>query len=184
MMILESLLETIYKGPSNLSNPLDSLNKGYPLFKVRPLFKTHPSAKGQSYVIQFLMFFIIGMSLFILLGNFFRYQSENIRSQLLEYSTEMIGSHISSLVVSSIEGCPDCGVVEHSFRLARTYAGHFIEMDIDRSGLKVKTAPEAAEYDSSFNLLNNSVDIPQSSTSSVKTINLTYNKNQNKLEIT
>jgi hypothetical protein len=141
-------------------------------------------SKGQAFVLQFLMFFLIGLMLFISLGNFYKYESQNIRNQLRELSVEMINSYMSSLVVSSVGGCSDCGVVEHKLKLRRTYAGNFIEMDLDYDGLLVKTAPTGAEFLSSMNNLNSSLDITQSSASSIKTINLTYDKNQNKLEIT
>jgi hypothetical protein len=152
-------------------NSLDKLKRGL------------TDSKGQSFVIQFIMFFMIGMGMFIMLGNFFKFESENIKNQLIDYSTEMIGSYVSSMVVSAVEGCQNCGVVEYDFRLAKTYTGHFIEIDLSDRGVSVISAPEASVYDSSLNNLNESIDITDSSVSSMKTINLTYNKNQNKLEI-
>lgn len=136
-------------------------------------------SKGQSFVVQFIMFFMIGMGLFILLGNFYRYESENIKRQLIDYSTEMIGSYMSSMVVSAVEGCPNCGVVEYDIRLAKTYAGHFIEMDMSHIGLSVRSAPKASEYTSSLNNLFQGLNIIEGSASSVHNVNLTYDKDYN-----
>ena len=142
-----------------------------------------PGSKGQTFVIQFIMFFMIGMGLFILLGNFFKFEAENIKNQLVDYSTEMIGSYVSSMVVSAVGGCPNCGTVEYDFSLAKTYAGHFIEIELNERGVGIISVPEASVYNSSLNKLNESLDITDGFMSSIKTINLTYNKNQNKLEM-
>jgi hypothetical protein len=135
--------------------------------------------KGQTFVIQFIMFFMIGMGLFIMLGNFYRYESENIKGQLIDQSTEMIGSYMSSMVVSAVDGCPNCGAVEYNFRLSKTYAGHFIEMDMTSAGLSVRGVPESLEYTSSLNNLVQSLNIIDSSVNSVQEINLTYDKENN-----
>jgi hypothetical protein len=142
------------------------------------------ASKGQSMIVQFTIFFLIGITLFLGLGNFFKIQSEGLRDQLIGLSTEMIHSHVSSAVVASVDSCVDCGVVENNFKLSRTYAGYFIEVELNDSGLLVDTAPSSKyQYLSSINNLNESLEIEESLAPSVKTINLTYNKNQNRLEV-
>ena len=60
------------------------------------------SQSGQSYIIQFILFFLIGIGLFIGIGNFFRIQYELIRRDTVGVSIEMINGYISSLIVASV----------------------------------------------------------------------------------
>ena len=152
------------------------------ILKIWPIHTDRSS--GQSLIMQFILFFLIGLGLFIGLGNFFRMESENLRENLIGLSLEMIGSYVSSMTVSSVEGCTNCGTVENIFKLGKSYAGYFIEVGLNNTGLSIVTKPSKAEYYSSLNNLNESLNIVESSSISVKTINLTYNRNQNKLEIT
>lgn len=153
--------------------------------RIFKLSKGQSLVKGQSLIIQFVIFFLIGITLFIGLSSFFRLQSENLREDLVKLSLEMINSYISSMVVSSVDSCVNCGVIENKVHLGKTYAGYFIEINLNESGLAVATAPRQVAQLSSINNLNESFDPGKitGSASSVKTINLTYNRNQNKLEV-
>ncbi len=139
---------------------------------------------GQSYIIQFVLFFLIGIGLFIGIGNFFRMQYELVRRDTAGVSIEMIGGYISSLIVASVDGCLRCGAVEHNIRISDTTAGYFLEFMLNDSGLVVSTVPPEKGYISSINNLNYSFDSLDGSAPSIQTINLTYDRNQNKLEIT
>ena len=139
---------------------------------------------GQSYIIQFILFFLIGIGLFIGIGNFFRIQYELIRRDTVDVSIEMINGYISSLVVASVDGCLRCGSVEHNIRVSDTTAGYFLEFLLDERGLVVSTIPPEKSHVSSINNLNYTFDDLDGSAPSIRTINLTYDRNQNRLYIT
>lgn len=138
---------------------------------------------GQSYIVQFILFFLIGIGLFVGIGNFYRIQYELIRENTADISIEMTNGYLSSLVVASVNSCLQCGVVENNVRIPDTTAGYFLEMLLNESGLVVATAPPEKGHISSINNLNYSLAL-DGSAPSIQTINLTYNRNQNKLEIT
>lgn len=139
---------------------------------------------GQSYIIQFILFFLIGIGLFIGIGNFFLIQYELIRRDTVGVSIEMINGYISSLIVASVDGCLRCGTVEHNIRVSDTTAGYFLELMLDERGLVVSTVPAERDYISSINNLNYTFDDFDGSAPSTQTINLTYDRNQNSLYIT
>lgn len=138
---------------------------------------------GQSYIVQFVLFFLIGIGLFIGIGNFFRIQYELTRKDTANISIEMINGYLSSLVVASVDSCLQCGSVENNVRIGDTTAGYFLEIEVNRSGLAVSTAPPEKGYISTINNLNSSVNMIPGSAPSIQTINLTYDRNQNKLEV-
>jgi len=141
------------------------------------------SNKGQSYIIQFVLFFLIGIGLFVGIGTFFRTQYDIVREETADISVEMINGYFSSLIVASFRSCVQCGSVENNIRIPDRTAGYFLEFELNESGLTVETAPPGKGYTSSINNLNYSFDTIEGSAPSIQTINLTYDRTQNKLEI-
>ena len=86
----------------------------------------------------------------------------------------MINSHIASIIISSVEGCSDCGTIEHKLALSKTYASHFIEIGLDDRGVTVYTGSSVSGSYSTVNNLNETIEIQSSTASSVSPINLTY----------
>jgi hypothetical protein len=140
------------------------------------------SNAGQSYIMQFVLFFLIGLGLFMGLGNFFSVQYQLMRRDTADISIEMINGYLSSLAVASVDSCMQCGAVENNVRIGNTTAGYFLEVELGESGLTVSTAPAEKEHTSSINNLNHSL-LLEGSAPSIRPINLTYDRNQNKLEI-
>ena len=146
-------------------------------------FSSRLGQSGQSYILQFVLFFLIVIGLFIGIGNFFRVQYEIVRRDTIGFSIEMINGYISSLIVASVDGCLRCGAVEHNIRMSDTTAGYFLEVLLNKSGLAVSTVPAKRGYLSSINNLNYSFEYLDGSVPSTQTVNLTYDRNQNKLQI-
>ena len=142
------------------------------------------SKKGQSMVVQFTLFFLIGIGMFMTLGGFFRMQADNVRRSLINLSLEMVDSHISSIIVNFVGSCSNCEVIDGTIVLEKTYAGYFLNTILNESGIIIETAPRSRAFSSSINNLNESLVIVDNSVPSIKNINLTYTRNQNKLEIT
>jgi len=139
--------------------------------------------KGQSLIFQFILFFLVGLALFIGIGNFFRAQSDILRKDASGLSVEVINNYISSAAVASIDSCKECGTVENKLRISDTVFGYFLKVSLASNGLTISTPPPDRNYTSSVNNLNASVNMAVGSAPSIEPINLTYNRNQNKLEI-
>lgn len=139
--------------------------------------------KGQSYIMQFVLFFVVGMALFIGIGNFFRMQYDIIRNETSDISIEMTNSYLSSIIVMSSRSCVQCASVESHIKLNDQTAGYYLNFVLNNSGLAVETSPVEKGYISSINNLNYSFDSISGSAPSIQTINLTYDRIQNKLEI-
>ena len=148
-------------------------------------------SKGQTNVVQFVLFFLVGLSIFTAIGNFFRVQSEILRDDLSEYSVEMINGYMSSIIISSVDGCKGCDTVENTVELSDTVFGYFLEIDMidinddENEMLTVYTVPDSALYSSNIHNLKESISIlvPLGAVSTIQPINLTYDRTQNKLEI-
>ena len=137
--------------------------------------------KSQSLLIQFVLFFIIGFSLFLLIGNFFKYQSELFRTDIIDLSLKLTNSYFSSFAINSIDSCKQCDYVENSIKLEPTTAGYFFETTFSSEGLDVSTAPTHNSFVSSVHNLNESHNMNGKS-SSAETITLTCSRTKNELE--
>ena len=138
---------------------------------------------GQSQIIQFILFFMVGMTLFIGVGNFFRMQADALQTELTNSSFELIGNYFASAAVASVDGCKRCGSVENTMRISDSVFGYYLQISLGQAGLTVSTAPPTASFATSVNNLNASVNFSAGSAPSIQPINLTYDRNQNRLEI-
>jgi len=138
---------------------------------------------GQSQIIQFVLFFLVGMTLFIGVGNFFRIQADALQAELSNSSFELIGNYFASAAVASVDACKQCGSVENKFRISDSVFGYYLQISLGSDGLTVATAPPTKSFKTSVNDLNASVYFVPGFASSIQPINLTYDRNQNTLAI-
>lgn len=136
--------------------------------------------KGQSLVIQFVIFFLIGFSLFLSVGSFFRYQSDLFRNDIISSSLNLSNSYISSNIITAVDSCKQCDYIRLNATIANLTAGYTIEINLKNSGLNVSIPYKY--FNSPVHNLNSSL-ILSGKSSSVQPIILTFNKNQNKLEV-
>lgn len=121
--------------------------------------------KSQSMIVQFILFFVIGLSLFISIGNFFRLQHDIFREDATDLHRKLINNYFSSLIITSVDTCKQCDFVNNEITLERMTGGYFINVSLDYSGLKVSTQPEAKSFSSSVHNFNSSLDFTGSATS-------------------
>jgi hypothetical protein len=140
--------------------------------------------KGQSLVIQFVLFFIIGFTIFLSISNFFKIQSEALSSDALSYGLELTNSYLSSSTLNLITTCKTCTISNATINLANTTAGYYITARLGQSGLDTLT-PYASKkiYTSTMHNINESVIVAAGGASSAKPISLTYSRTKNQLEI-
>jgi hypothetical protein len=136
--------------------------------------------KGQSVVIQFLIFFVIGFSIFISLGSFFSYQSELFKQNILSSGINLTSSYISSAVIAMVDSCKECDFVNLTIQAHNTSAGYPIAMKAEGSQLNI-TTPLQSLSTTIHNLLDGLRAIGSSSSS--KPIILTFNRTNNNLEV-
>jgi hypothetical protein len=136
--------------------------------------------KGQSIVIQFLIFFVIGFSVFVSLGSFFNYQSELFKQNILSSGINLTSSYISSALIAIVDSCKECDFVSLTLKTHNTSAGYPIVIKSEGSTLNFST-PLASISSNAHNLLT-TMNVVGSS-SSAKTIILTFNKTNNNLVV-
>ncbi|MEM5836430.1 MAG: hypothetical protein QW058_01570 [Candidatus Aenigmatarchaeota archaeon] len=137
--------------------------------------------KGQSIVIQFLIFFLIGFSIFVSLGSFFNYQSEIFRQNILSSGVNLSKSYISSAVIAMVDSCKECDFVKLTIKIHNTSAGYPILVRGENLALIVST-PVSSVSTTIHNLLGDVLKVTGSSPST-KPIVLTFNRTNNNLEV-
>ena len=137
--------------------------------------------KGQALIIQFLLFFLIGLSIFTALGNFFRSEQDAFLDVVLNSSIKLVNSYFSSHSLLIFTNCRECDSVVVEIRMKNTTAGHFLGIVFDR-GIEIEGIGSGKTYRSSAHNLNFSVNFTGNSLSFLP-ISLTYNKSKNYLEV-
>jgi len=129
--------------------------------------------KAQSLIMQFILFFIIGFTLFITIGSFFKSQSEAFRIESTQYNIKLANSYLSSLFVVLIDTCKSCDYASLQIKVENTTAGYYFLYNLNDQGLNVSTSWGGLQSSGSVHNLNYSTTFTGSS-SSTKTIYLTY----------
>jgi len=145
-------------------------------------------SKGQSLIIQFIIFFIIGLTLFLGVGTFFRYESDIFKDDASRESLKMINSYFSSIALTAYSTCKQCDNVNITVKTANTTAGSFFEVSIGTFGLNASIPFTSLKYVTSIHNLNSSLNninevSLNGAVASAKPITLTFNKTQNKITI-
>jgi len=139
--------------------------------------------KAQSTIIQFILFFLIGLTIFISVGSLFKYQSDLLRQDVVTASRGLISDYLSSIAVIEYDSCKKCDWINITTSIANTTADYYVEMKFEENSLFVTTQPDSATVRSSASKINESVSLLPSSTSSIQRITLTYDKNKNNIVI-
>jgi hypothetical protein len=137
--------------------------------------------KAQSVIIQFMLFFMIGFGIFIGVGMMFRARTDMFRDDTLMSSLKLADSYLTSIAITSL-GCRECDIVESRVSIGSLSVGYYREIFLSSNGIRVATAPPFKEFNSSMHNINYTFQL-DGVAPSVKTINLTFSRTQNKIEI-
>lgn len=141
------------------------------------------SCKGQSQIIQFIMFFMIGLALFLAIGGVFRGRLDFFADDIAEQNRKTINSYFSALAVQSLVTCKECDSFNFTTRLANTTAGSFTQVGLNNTNIITLSQPGGKQYATvAHNALLNLVGAGGLVLSS-KPIILSYSKNQNILRV-
>lgn len=143
--------------------------------------------KGQSLIIQFILFFLIGFGLFVTMGQVFKIQSEVFRNDIILKNIQLSNSFLSSAVVA-MNSCKNCDQVTFFLRVENTTADMPLEFNFDSSGLKIDVVDIIngqikSSYSSTIHNLASSIAIKSGKGFSQKTITLTLDKTKNELRV-
>ena len=139
--------------------------------------------KGQSIVIQFIVFFLIGLSLLISLSQFFNYQSDLFKERGSDSAAKLVNSYISSMAVQMYDSCKQCDFINSTTRISNTTVGHYFKISFKNNHLIIQKFPGGKSYTSSLHNLNETLTLVDSYSSSVQPITLTLNKTKNYLQV-
>ena len=139
--------------------------------------------KGQTIIVQFVIFFLTGFFIFISIGTFFKYQSDLFRKIILSSNMNLTNSFLSSVVITLVDSCKECDFVNTTIKTQNTSAGYPIEILIRNSNLET-SIPTTTELlvTTIHNLLVGTLNATGAS-SSAQTIILTFNRTNYTLKV-
>jgi len=139
--------------------------------------------KAQSLVVQFVIFFMTGFSIFLAIGSFFKYQSDMLKENSLSFNVELTNSYLSSAAISLVDRCKQCDDSKVSLKFPSSTLGYNYGFKLDKNGLNVSViSEEEKHYASSLRNLNYSLTM-EGDTDSTRAISLTFEKTKNKLVV-
>lgn len=97
--------------------------------------------KGQSLIVQFILFFLVGLSVFLSLGNFFRLQLDVFGGTISEKSRELLSSFVTANFIS-LNSCVACDTANSTLRVQNPQ-NVFLEVLLDSDSLDVISQPDA-----------------------------------------
>jgi hypothetical protein len=139
--------------------------------------------KGQVLIVQFLLFFLVGFAVFLMLGNFFSLSSESFRSEIISSTAKLSNSYISASLIKIIDECKGCDYAVIQDKIQNRSAGTPFQVNLQASGLNISTFFQNKFFTSSIHNLNTSLQISNGKAPSDRPITLTFNRTQNKLEV-
>jgi len=115
----------------------------------------------------------------MLVGNLLRFREHTFRTSLLKEMRELIGSYIEANVM--LQKTCDCESI-FNLRLRNKTAERFIQVSLEKNGLKVASLPEGYFYLSPLFNLNQTYQL-KGNAISVKPIKIIVNKTENYIEV-
>lgn len=135
--------------------------------------------KSQSLIVQFVLFFLIGFSLFLAIGSLFRFRSDIIRNDVTNLELKLVNTYISSAVVNSVDSCKQCDEVTMKLSI-KNIAGYTSIISLNK-GLNVSTVNKY--HFSTINNLNETLNIQDSKVYGDNPITLMYERIKNNLVV-
>jgi hypothetical protein len=138
--------------------------------------------KAQTVVIQFVIFFVLSLSILSALGYFFKFQSDLFREDVASGYRKLVNSYISSIAINLLDECKVCDYATLSFKLQNMTGGYYTEISFSNNQSSVITQPGGVTEISSLHNLNSTL-LFNGFSYSIKTITLTLEKDKNILGI-
>ncbi len=140
-------------------------------------------SKGQSQIIQFILFFMIGLALFLTIGGVFRGRIDFFAEDIAEANRRMINTYFSALTIQSLVSCKECDNFNSTTRLVNTTAGSFTQVGLNGTSLLTLSQPGGKQYAGTAHSMLSQLTGAAGLALSAKPIILSYSKNQNILRV-
>ncbi len=137
--------------------------------------------KAASLIVQFVIFFTIGLGFFLMAGNLFRFQSDLIKQDILDSGSNLSTSQLSAASIVAVNSCKSCDNVTIKVE-QKSIAGYSPVYQLS-NGVILEIEPENKLVQSSMHNLYHSITSDAAESSSTKAIALTYDRTKNKLVI-
>jgi hypothetical protein len=138
--------------------------------------------KAQSLVIQFVIFFIIGLTSFIGIAQFFSFESSIFQNEASVESMNLINSYFSSLMLTAYDNCKQCDAVIIGVKTQNTTVGSYFEVSLGTYGLNASIPYSKINSTTSYHNINYSVSGSGFVISS-RLITVTFNRTKNQLKL-
>lgn len=138
--------------------------------------------KAQVLVFQFILFFLLGLGLFIAIGNIFRLQLDILAKDILTQSLSLVNSFLNSAIIYSTVSCKGCGEINATLFLREKITHYYYKIDFTNSGINVSALDRPEHFFSTYHNLNYTIDF-SGKAFSVKPIILTFDRTNYKLEV-
>ena len=90
--------------------------------------------KGQTLIIEFILFFLISFSLFAVISSFFYNQTEFFRETMGDRLTNIVNDLVSTHVIRGIT-CKSCDSIEIQESLPSKVGGYYYRVFLNQTGL-------------------------------------------------
>lgn len=139
--------------------------------------------KGQSQIIQFILFFMIGLALFLTIGGVFRGRLDFFAEDIADQNRKTINGYFSGLMVEELVSCKECDNVNLTTKLSNTTAGSFTQVGLNSTYLTTLSQPGAKQFSGKAHNLLAYLSGAGGLATSNRPIVLSYSKNQNILRV-
>ncbi|MEM5794504.1 MAG: hypothetical protein QXS48_00265 [Candidatus Aenigmatarchaeota archaeon] len=133
--------------------------------------------KAQTYILQFVIFFVVGFIVFLGIGSLFRAQSDYFTSELAYRNAKLTSDYISSVAITLKNSCKEC-----DYSRIVTSSKTSYEFIIKAGRVWEIILVDGRRYLFSLHNLNSSID-SEGSAISTKPLTLTFSKIENKLMV-
>jgi hypothetical protein len=113
--------------------------------------------KSQTQVIQFVLFFLISISIFTLLSNYLFSFSQLSQDRLLSSFRELIASYASGFIIYTYTGCKYCNYSNITFGIPYQAFDNFHEINGSENVIYVTSIPLQKQFSTSAHNLNFSI---------------------------
>ena len=149
--------------------------------------------RAQTQIIQFILFFIVSISIFSAVSAYLFSFSQHSQDRLLSSFRELLSSYSSSFIIVIYTGCKYCNYSKIIYRIPHQVFDNFHEIGYSENTMYVISMPIQKRITSSIHNLNLSVSLEGFFSSAAtpsyyglnKTsdISISFNKTENKFKI-
>jgi len=122
--------------------------------------------KGQSFIVEFILFFVISFSLFSIISYYFYSQNEFYKEKVGEYTSELVSDLIITDMIKGIT-CKACDEVSISEEIPSQIGGFYYTIGLNDQGLNTTIyTPELFHEETPIFNLNSTYDMTKSEVTS------------------